>query len=42
MAIFVNSWPFELAISLLVLPPIAITLGTAAVYFAVVALIAAV
>src|SRR5262245_50537217 len=40
MAIFVNSWPFGLAIALLMLPPIATAYGSSAVYLVVVALIA--
>jgi MFS family permease len=40
MAIFVNSWPAGLAISLLVLPPIGVAHGVSAVYLAVAALIA--
>jgi MFS family permease len=41
MAIFVNSWPFGLAISLLLLPPIGIAHGRSAVFLAVAVLIAA-
>jgi MFS family permease len=40
MAIFVNSWPFGLAVSLVLLPPIGTAYGWSAVYFAVMALIA--
>ena len=40
MAIFVNSWPFGLAISLLLLPAIGTAYGTNAVYLAVTVLIA--
>ncbi len=40
MAIFVNSWPIGIAISLLVLPPIGVVHGSAAVDLAVAALIA--
>jgi MFS family permease len=40
MAIFVNSWPFGLAVSLLLLPPIGTAYGWSAVYLAVTALIA--
>jgi MFS family permease len=40
MAIFVNSWPAGIAISLLILPAIGITHGVAAVYLSVSALIA--
>jgi MFS family permease len=40
MAIFVNSWPAGIAISLLILPAIGIAHGVAAVYLAVAALIA--
>jgi hypothetical protein len=36
----VHSWPFGLAISLLMLPPIATAYGTSAVYLVVVGLIA--
>lgn len=39
MAIFVNSWPAGLAISLLILPVIGTAYGVGAVYFAVAALI---
>lgn len=40
MAIFVNSWPAGIAVSLLTLPPIGTASGISAVYFAVAALIA--
>lgn len=40
LAIFVNSWPAGIAISLLILPAIGIAHGVAAVYLAVAALIA--
>jgi MFS family permease len=40
MAIFVNSWPIGIAISLLVLPPIGVIYGASAVNIAVAALIA--
>jgi MFS family permease len=40
LAVFVNSWPAGIAISLLILPAIGIGHGVAAVYFAVAALIA--
>ncbi len=40
MAIFVSSWPFGLAISLWVLPPIGTAYGTSPVYLAVTVLIA--
>jgi MFS family permease len=40
MAIFVNSWPIGIAISLLALPPIGAVYGASAVYLAVAALIA--
>jgi MFS family permease len=40
MAIFVNSWPIGIAISLLALPPIGVVYGASAVYLAVAALIA--
>jgi MFS family permease len=40
MAIFVNSWPFGLAVSLVLLPPIGTAYGWSAVYFTVMALIA--
>jgi hypothetical protein len=40
MAIFVNSWPIGIAISLLVLPPIGVVYGASAVNIAVAALIA--
>lgn len=40
MAIFVNSWPFGLAISLLVLPSIGTAYGTGAVYLVVTVLVA--
>jgi MFS family permease len=40
MAIFVNSWPAGLAISLLLLPPLGAAHGVSAVYLAVMALIA--
>jgi predicted MFS family arabinose efflux permease len=40
MAIFVNSWPFGLAVSLLLLPPIGTAYGWSAVYLAVMALVA--
>jgi MFS family permease len=40
MAIFVNSWPAGIAVSLLILPAIGITHGIAAVYLSVAALIA--
>jgi MFS family permease len=39
MAIFVNSWPAGLAISLLALPPIGVSHGVGAVYLAVTALV---
>jgi MFS family permease len=39
MAIFINSWPAGIAISLLLLPPIGAAHGMGAVYFAVAALI---
>jgi MFS family permease len=39
MAIFVNSWPIGIAISLLALPPIGVVYGASAVYVAVAALI---
>jgi MFS family permease len=40
MAIFVNSWPAGLAISLLLLPPLGVAYGVGSVYLAVTALIA--
>ena len=40
MAIFVNSWPAGVALSLLTLPPIGTAYGVSAVYLAVAALIA--
>lgn len=40
MAIFVNSWPIGIGISLLALPPIGVVYGASAVYLAVAALIA--
>ena len=40
MAIFVNSWPAGIAISLLTLPAIGTAYGVSAVYLAVAALIA--
>jgi MFS family permease len=40
MAIFINSWPAGLAVSLLVLPPIGAAYGVGAVYLAVTTLIA--
>ncbi len=40
MAIFVNSWPAGLAISLLLLPPLGAAYGVSTVYLAVMALIA--
>jgi MFS family permease len=40
MAIFVNSWPAGLAVSLLALPPMGAAYGVSAVYLAVAALIA--
>jgi len=40
MAIFVNSWPIGIAISLLMLPPIGVVYGASGAYLAVAALIA--
>ena len=40
MAVFVNSWPIGIGISLLALPPIGVVYGASAVYVAVAALIA--
>src|SRR5258708_987150 len=40
MAIFVNSWPVGIAISLLALPPIGVVYGASGAYLAVAALIA--
>jgi predicted MFS family arabinose efflux permease len=40
MAIFVNSWPIGIGISLLALPPIGVVYGASVVYLAVAALIA--
>ena len=40
MAVFVNSWPFGLAISLLLLPPIGTAHGTSAVHLSVAVMIA--
>src|SRR5258708_23851751 len=39
MAIFINSWPIGIAVSLLLLPPIGVAYGATAVNFAVAALI---